>query len=160
MLLFASSTTDKPVWFLFGATAVLALATVGLVAAAIKALGQVAEIKTDRHLQFISEYGRRWDGETLREARDKQAQMPNSDLANFVALWLDLRQPVSSPVPLLLRIPNFFEDLGITADAGKIDIAVVVRSFGLIIEDVWFYWGLPSMRCGSAPLRLISSLRL
>lgn len=136
MVILAHAATDKPVWFLFAATAVLALA-------ALRALGQLSESKTDRHLQVLSDFGRRWDEPSLVEARTKQWEIPNDQLLGLVTKWFEHREPKDSPVPLLLRIPNYFEDLAITVDAGNLDMKIVVRPLGHLVVDMWQYWGAP-----------------
>ncbi len=137
--------SDTPVWWLFGATAFLALA-------AVRALAQLTEVKTDRHLQFLSDFGRRWDDPQLWEARQKQFSIPNDELPFLVEKWFATRDPEAADVPVLLRVPNFFEDLAITVDAGRIDLDIVLRSFGSLILNMWSYWE-PAIQkmCETAP---------
>jgi hypothetical protein len=135
MLILAHAATDTPVWAVFAATTALAFF-------AWLSLGQIRQIKADRHIQFLSDYGRRWDEQSLVEARKKQTETPNDELIRLVEEWFEpgVPKPRDSPVPLLLRIPNFFEDMAIAVEAGNVDPKFVVRQFGFIIEDMWKYW--------------------
>src|SRR4051794_4472514 len=109
MLMLTHAATDKPVWFLFGATAFLA-------AAAWFALGQLREVRTDRHIKFMSDFGQRWDAPHVWDARERQAGVSNVELADLVRLWYTTRDESAKEVPILLRVPNFFEDLALTVE--------------------------------------------
>jgi hypothetical protein len=129
----AAQTTDTPVWWLFGATATLALF-------AFLALRQVREIARDRHIQVISEFGLRWDEPRLWRARQKQIQIPNDEVADMVRRWYTERDPEAADVPLLLRVPNFFEDLALMVEIGNLEIPSIGLWMGDVILKMWEYW--------------------
>jgi hypothetical protein len=149
--------TDTPVWFLFGATVALAVITFGLAIAAILALRQLGfavqdleEVKRDRHVQVFADLGRRWDGpemvEALRQERLYNVEQLRKLFARAYAPpsrnrfkeWLAKR--AASKTVVLLRIPNFFENLSLIVRAGSLDIKLVSQDYGTVANDSWEKW--------------------
>lgn len=133
LLLAVHPATDKPVWWLFGATVFLA-------AAAWFALGQLREVKKDRHIQVMSDFGRRWDEPHLWEARERQVEISDEELALLVERWFTKGDPEAKEVQLLLRVPNFFEDLALTVEIGSMELRTVDLWLGSVIDRMWNYW--------------------
>jgi len=147
MLTAAAHTSDTPVWWLVGATFALVAVTAGLAYAALRALGQLKlaveqldEVRRDRHVQVLSDFGRRWDEPHLWEAREKQFGIASDRLRDLVGVWFARRDRSASDVPILLRVPNFFEDLSIMVEAGKLEVKYVALSMGSLALGMWDYW--------------------
>jgi hypothetical protein len=148
MVIAAGHATDTPVWALFGATLFLGIITFVLSAAALYGLGQVQtavrqleEVKRDRHLQVLGDFGIRWDSGPVWEARQKLMEVPNSDdLAELVGEWYATRDPSAKDVQLYLRVPNFFEDLALMMEAGQLDYEWFRRNMRSVALDTWKYW--------------------
>ena len=123
------------------------LAGLGFIAAAVAlwfAYNQLKETRRDRHIQVISEFGRRWDSRRVQSARRIQRVYPGEDLQREVAAWIN--DPATKPdVDVLLRLPNFFEDLAIISRCGKLDIELITMAMGSIIIHQWEYWN-PSIQ--------------
>jgi hypothetical protein len=164
-MLFAD-VTDTPVWFLFGATAALAVVTLLLFIAAWRALGdlevgvkqlavtveQMREAKIDRHIQVWMEFGKRWDEPALTEAQVLAPRFSRVDLARTVDIayrgrskWNPIKnwrtQRANVHMNVLLRIPNFYEDLAAVLHKGTLDLAMVSKSYKAVATMEWDYWG-------------------
>lgn len=146
--------TDKPVWFLFGATVALATVTAVLAGAAIYALKQLAEVRTDREVSILGDLGRRWDDQPVSESLEMAARYHQDELAEVVRkahqkrrkhrLLDRARARADRELVVLLRVPNFFEDLAVIAEEGGLDPKLVSKVFkGLALRE-WRFWG-PAM---------------
>jgi hypothetical protein len=150
--------TNTPVWWLFGATLGLATVTGCLAIAAFKALGQLSvaveeleEVKRDRHVQVFSEMGRRWDCREMSEALIKEVDYTPKRLVRLMrrAAAPETCNPLASRRKrraekawvVLLRVPNYFEDVGTIAKAGTLEAAVIAEAFGGVAYDEWQLWG-------------------
>ena len=115
------------------------VATAVLAAGVLLAWSQLKDSRRDRHIQILSDFGRRWDSERLVEARTKQATRDSQELADEVGRWL--KKATDAPeVRTLLRVPNFFEDLAIMVDLGELKIKFVAKAFKATAEREWAYW--------------------
>ena len=45
-------------------------------------------------------------------------------------------------LPVLLRVPNFFEDLALMVELGELEKAFIARSFKTMARREWAYWEL------------------
>jgi hypothetical protein len=120
-----------------------AVAAVGIVVAAVGAwlaFNQLRETRRDRHIQVLTEYGRRWDDDRIAEARLEVQRFTSLELADEVVKWLTPPREEHSPMPILLRIPNFFEDLAIMVECGRLQIGLVARSWLPAAVREWEYW--------------------
>ena len=123
------------------ATAVAAVFAIFAAVGAWFAFDQVKESRRDRHVGVLSEFGRRWDGEQLTTAREKLLSYSSEDLVAAVDEWLTLPiEEEPSDVPMLLRVPNFFEDLAIMVDLGRLELKYVAKSFKASALTEWPYW--------------------
>jgi hypothetical protein len=149
-LLLAAHTTDTPVWWLFGATAALALVTGALATAGWKALDQLKEARKDRHVHVVAEFGRRWNSEMMLRALGLEAEYEPQDLADLVrfvrsadtdgGFWHQKRLTAARrKLMLLLRIPDFFEDLAFMANFASLEDESLAAFKGLAIGE-WDIW--------------------
>lgn len=129
------------------ATWATAIATAAIAIVALFALRQIGEVRKDRHVAFISEMGSRWDDERMVEARNRAILYTKPQLAELVRVARpDERK--NSPqeerarqeLLLLLRIPNFFEDLSSIARFGKIETDLIGVIFKGLVRDTWDAW--------------------
>jgi hypothetical protein len=157
-------------WFTGIATFLLFVTTAVLAAAAWKALGQLkvalrqlavtveqlAEAKKDRHVQVFTDFGRRWDEPALTEAQILAPQFSRAELAQVVDTayrghsWNPLKnrrtQQANVHLNVLLRIPNFYEDLGAVVQMGTLDLDRVSKSYKAVATVEWDYWSLAMAR--------------
>ena len=103
------------------------------------AYGQLRETRREKHIELISDFGSRWDGERLFEARKKRRELGRAGLLEAVKKWR-AENTDASDVPLLLRIPNYFEDLAIMVDFGELDLDYVAKGFAELAIWEWDYW--------------------
>lgn len=119
-------------WTTAGASVLVALA-------ACYALRQLGEVRRDRHLRVLSDLSHRWDSDLITDSRQRVFKYGRERLAEIAGEW----QKVPSSQPdfvVLLRIPNYFEDLALMTKFAKLDIRFVARAFkGLVLEE-WAYW--------------------
>jgi hypothetical protein len=127
-------------WFTLG-IAVGTLVSAGVLAAtALFARGALKDAKRDRHIHVLSDFGRRWDDARIVEARDKQRSYTDIQLADAVEKWA--KGGEAGDIPLLLRVPNFFEDLALMVELGRLEVSFVARSFKTMAQREWAYWEL------------------
>jgi hypothetical protein len=119
-------------WFIAAGTFLLTAATATLAAAAWRALGQLTEAKSDRHVQVFSDMGRRWESEEMMETLKLEAEHTPESLLELFEL------AVSDPLPdageeakriqarkdrsILLRIPNYFEEAAAIQKVGSLRV--------------------------------------
>jgi hypothetical protein len=103
---------------------------------------QLREARADRQVQVLSEFGRRWDDPLLWEARAMQFDYTNEQLAEIVDRWFTSQDPSAREVPLLLRVPNFFEDISVMVEAGHLELDYVARAMRSLALGQWEYWQL------------------
>jgi hypothetical protein len=126
--------TDWPAW-------ITALATVVLAVGICFAYQQLKDAGLARHVQIINDFGQRWDGDRLWEARALKHKYDNVSLAEEAATYI--WAPRCAPdIPLLLRVPNYFEDLAMMVELGRLDTFYVERAFGLLARREWAFWEL------------------
>jgi hypothetical protein len=89
-------------------------------------------------VQLIAELGRRWDEEKLAEARTKLLAFDDVQLCEEITGCL--ASPEGSDLYVLLRVPNFFEDLALMVESGGVDEELVNRAFRDLTLGQWEYW--------------------
>lgn len=101
-----------------------------------KAQGQRAKAAESQHLMDVL---RKWDEETLEKARRKVREYQSGeDLLRILSELAEQGYP--EDYFTLLRVANFFEDLGVLVfDMGVIRLDSIRNSLGSSIAD---YWGL------------------
>lgn len=112
-----------------------ALTGLGVIGVAIS----VMEARRDRHVLVLSELSRRWAGADLEEARTAMARHGSVGLQEKVEAWF-AAGGVNPEVELLLRVPNFYEDLAILVESGGLKFDLVWRSFAGPAIGCWQYW--------------------
>jgi hypothetical protein len=122
-------------------TAILAVGVVLGIATAWFALDQAKQSRTNRNVQIVADLGHRWDDAALIEARELiQGFTDQYQLAQTVGDWLHDPKAVAFDVESILRVPNFFEDVGLLADCGDVDPKIVSRAFGNMALSYWEMW--------------------
>lgn len=134
---------------------------------------QLREARRDRHVHAIAEMGLRWDGDQLSKARNRQRRYDNVALADKVAAR---QRPIphsglsrvrwqrnASELQLLLRVPNYFEDLGLMVDRDALDLEIVKEAVGDLAIGEWRRWELAIDSMSGGPYsnfrRLVERLR-
>jgi hypothetical protein len=151
--------SDTPVWFLGGATAILAGATIALAVFTRRALGQLKvaireleEVERDRQVSVFSDFGRRWESREMTEALHIELEY-SADALRALFRRAAVRDPLRNPAKerrrmrdakrrvVLLRVPNYFEDAGFIAKAGGLEGELFSNNFGGVAVDEWKIWG-------------------
>jgi hypothetical protein len=139
-------TTNAPVWTLVAATFLLVLVTGVLAGAAIRALQELDEAKTDRHIQVMTSLAARWNSEMLISALCGEQVHTEEELAEIVTAaraeqsWNPLRERrrrrAIRQLVVLLRIPEYFEDIAFMAERVDLDDDSLANFKGLVIDEV------------------------
>jgi hypothetical protein len=145
-------------WFTAAATLALTCATAAVALAGFRALRQLRfaveeleEVKKDRHVQVFADFGARWDGPAMSEALEHEAKYTRESLERLVvaaksdppsyAIVRRARQRrAEAALVVLLRVPNYFEDLSIVVQAGGLDLRLVGKNFKALAVDEWAFW--------------------
>jgi hypothetical protein len=97
------------------------------------------DAERDRHAQLTTELSRRWDEDELLRAREAEAAY---DSVSLKAAMDEFYSENDSRYYLLLRVPNYFEDVGVMVTQGTIPLKVVEESLGSLITHHWQFWRL------------------
>jgi hypothetical protein len=143
------------------ATLALVVATGVLAVAAIKGLGQLRvavqqldEVRADRNVLIFSDFGLRWEGEPMTEALVLAQKFSGEELAALFKRGADgtrltnpfkerRRQREERERVILLRIPSYFEDVAIVAQAGSLNDDIrFTDNFGGLASELWPKWRL------------------
>jgi hypothetical protein len=143
-------------WFIAGGTFLLAGVTGGLALAALKALRQLdvaseqlRDAKRDRHLKVLADFALRWDAPPISEALQMEPNYPKKKLSRVVAhsqyegshpLRKRRRRSAARRLVVLLRVPNYFEDLSSVTQSGGLDIKLINRDFSGLALIAWDHW--------------------
>jgi hypothetical protein len=112
---------------------------------------QVDESRRDRQAGVIAEWGRRWDDDRMSQARSRALRYDNVELAELVARrnqrgWSvtpSLARTVRRrELQVLLRVPNYFEDLGLMVEYGGLEVDLVAKMIGALALHEWRRWEL------------------
>lgn len=144
---------DAATWAVAAATFLLAGITFALALAAWKVRDQLKEAKRDRGVQVFSEFGRRWESPELTEALALEARFTPEQLEAFFETpwrprsrlpWVEKRRYAHERNRVvLLRVPNYFEDLAMIATAGELDAhQLFTEEFCTVAAEEWDQWGL------------------
>ena len=121
-------------------TVVIAGGVLIAAAGAWLAWNQLRETRRDRASELISNFGARWDEPRLFNARAKRRELGRDGVLEAVRAWLADRSDPESPVPEILQVPNYFEDLAIMAEFGSYDLRLVAKGFSGLAFWEWDYW--------------------
>jgi hypothetical protein len=120
------------------ATAVLALGVFGAVAAAVFGAQQVREARRTRQAQMAAEFFRRWNEDSLVEARRLIASFRTPDeLASAFQRYVTENAPEAY---VLYRELDYFEQLAALERAGGIDFALIKSLVGRALVERWEIW--------------------
>jgi hypothetical protein len=125
------------------ATAVLAVGVAGAGVAALFAGQQVREARQTRQTQMAAEFFRRWDEESLVDARRLVGAFAGPDeLAEAFARHVADNAPEAY---VLYRELDFFEQLAALERSGAFDIELIRLMVGSMLVERWKLWE-PALR--------------
>lgn len=118
------------------ATAVASICTLLVVLAALL-LGwcQLSSMETARKAQLLTDLSRRWDEELLVESRQAANRYAGGEELASALERHD--QQNTKDYYVLVRLPNFFEDLGILVSEGAISPKLVAKSLRSPAKGYW-----------------------
>ncbi len=120
------------------ATAVLALSLFGAVAAGVVGAQQVREARRSRQALMAAEFIRRWNDETLVEARQLVARFGKPE--DLAAAFEQYVADNSRQAYVLYRELDYFEQLAALERSGALDFALLKLLVGPIVVDRWRLW--------------------
>jgi hypothetical protein len=146
---------DAASWAIAGGTIALAAVTAVLAIAAWRALSQLTEGRTDRQVQVLIHLGERWNSEMMSEALLIEATHTKEGLAHLVErAWREhdgwffkgrakrAKDRANRELVILLRVPDYFEDLAVLAERAHLDMRDVGLIFKGVVLDEWDLWEL------------------
>jgi hypothetical protein len=120
------------------ATSILALSLLGAFGAAIFAAQQVREARKSREAQMAAEFFRRWNEESLEEARRLFARFKSAEeLRDAFAAYVAADAPEAY---VLYRELDFFEQLAALESQGAFDLELVKVLLGRTLIERWERW--------------------
>lgn len=126
---------DLPAWITAGATVVLAF---GVFLAGL----QLREARMARITEAAADVSRRWDEDALTDARNA-IETYEDDVALRNAVFSAIREEPEGTgvdVNLLLREPNFFDDLGLQELLGGVTLQWIELTMKDIVLSRWDLW--------------------
>jgi hypothetical protein len=126
---------DWPAWL-------TATGTIGLAVVGALGLRQLSEVRSNRAVAVLADIGRRWDEDSLREAREKMLEYTAPELMELAEKLVQRPKfpQARREFIVLFRIPNFFEDMALIVESSKVPTSVVARGFKEVIVDEWTQW--------------------
>lgn len=120
------------------ATSFLALGLLGAFGAAIFAAQQVREARKSREAQMAAEFFRRWNEESLVEARRLFARFKSAEeLRDAVSVYVAADAPEAY---VLYRELDFFEQLAALESQGAFDLELIKLLLGRTLIERWETW--------------------
>jgi hypothetical protein len=120
------------------ATSFLALGLLGAFGAAIFAAQQVREARKSREAQMAAEFFRRWNEESLVEARRLFARFKSAEeLRDAFAAYVAADAPEAY---VLYRELDFFEQLAALESQGAFDLKLIKLLLGRTLIERWETW--------------------
>lgn len=124
--------------------AVAALASLALLLlAAIYARRQLNEARRSRHAQLLMDLSRRWDEDELNASRQKA--VAHQTPAGLLQAVQTLEHDNSLDFYVLLRVPNFFEDVAALEREAALSVELIRTQFKTVIKDTLYHW-MPTIR--------------
>jgi hypothetical protein len=120
--------------------------TIGLALAALWALRELGEARSDRHVQILVAMGRRWESAEMTEAlQDSRDYTPDALAELAIAARTGpkgdpTRAAAEKKFTVLLRVPNYFEDAGLISRVGRMADDLIDDYFGGVAIDEWSTW--------------------
>lgn len=120
------------------ATSILALGLLGAFGAAMFGAQQVREARKSREAQIAAEFFRRWNEESLVEARRLFARFKSAEeLRDAFAAYVAADAPEAY---VLYRELDFFEQLAALESRGAFDLELVKLLLGRTLIERWETW--------------------
>jgi hypothetical protein len=120
------------------ATSLLALGLLGAFGAAIFGAQQVREARKSREAQMAAEFFRRWNEESLVEARRLFARFKSAEeLRGAFAAYVAADAPEAY---VLYRELDFFEQLAALESQGAFDLELIKLLLGRTLIERWETW--------------------
>jgi hypothetical protein len=120
------------------ATSILALGLLGAFGAAIFGAQQVREARKSREAQMAAEFFRRWNEESLVEARRLFARFKSAEeLRDAFAAYVAADAPEAY---VLYRELDFFEQLAALESQGAFDLELIKLLLGRTLIERWETW--------------------
>lgn len=134
-MLVASTDFDWPAWL-------TAIGTLVLAGGVLIAVIQLRELKRDRALQWIFEMSKRWEDEKLEQSRVAVRAMSVKALADLSKRWgtPGFSADEEAQMTELIRLPNFFEDVALMVQHGRLDMDLVWQTFSGPAYEAWEDW--------------------
>jgi hypothetical protein len=130
------------------ATSILAIGLLGGFAAAMFTAQQVRETRRSREAQVAVEFFRRWDEDSLIEARRLVARFKSpEELRDAFAAYVAAGDPEAY---VLYRELDFFEQLAALESVGAIDLELISRMLGRTLIERWEMWR-PAIHAAHGP---------
>jgi hypothetical protein len=124
-------------------TAILAVSVVGALIAAVFAGQQVREARQTRQAQMAAEFFRRWNEESLIEARRLIGSFgTHAALADAFARFVADNAPEAF---VLYRELDYFEQLAALERTGAFDVELIRLMVGSLLPERWEMWA-PALR--------------
>jgi hypothetical protein len=120
------------------ATSLLAVGLLGGFAAAVFAAQQVREARQSREAMMAAEFFRRWDEDSLVEARQMVDRFGSrEELRDAFAAYVDAGAPEAY---VLYRELDFFEQLAALESRGAFDLELIDMMLGRTLVERWEKW--------------------
>ena len=130
------------------ATAVLALGLVGALGAAVFGAQQVREARIGREALMAAEFFRRWNEDSLVEARRMFARYSTpEELRDAFAAYVAVDAPEAY---VFYRELDFFEQLAALESRGAFDLELIRLLLGPTLVERWEMWQ-PALREAHGP---------
>ncbi len=126
---------DLPAWITAISTAVLALGV-------LLAARQLREARMARLTEAAAGISRRWDAADLIEARGEIDKYPDDAALRNAVFGIAPEGDPEPNVNLLLREPNFFDDLGTQELLGGVTLEWIELTMSDIVQSRWDLWRL------------------
>jgi hypothetical protein len=120
------------------ATVVLAVGAVAAIGAAVFAGQQVREARVGRQAEVAAEFFRRWSDDTMVQTRRLVASYKSPEALRDALL--EHIEANDSEAYVLLREPDFFEQLGALEEHGGFDFELIRALLGRRLVDRWQLW--------------------
>jgi len=123
-----------------------AVSGVVLVGAAIYALRQLGEMRSDRHVQIMLEFARRWETAEMTQALQDSRDYTPEGLADLVVAARTgpkgdpTRAAAEKKLIVLMRVPNYFEDAAFIARKERMEPELIEDYLGGVAIDEWSTW--------------------
>lgn len=119
-------------------TAILAVGLLGGFGAAVFAAQQVREERRSREAQMAAEFFRRWDDDSLVQARRLVGRFGTpEELSDAYAAYVATDAPEAY---VLYRELDFFEQLAALEDHGAFDLELIKHMLGRTLIERWEMW--------------------